>query len=169
MADVRREHNRHAAAHSTTKKPHTMFVTVDIRINTHTMPLAPRVLTRSPAYMAGDRSIQVSYSFHLTIVRSIETLRETARAECGAHSQDRSLFSMCVRREISSRSILAKSLGIGAPAATRTRDPRLRRPMRYPTELRARRSTVIASLNRYGAAALSSLLNPAAFIATSAP
>jgi len=28
---------------------------------------------------------------------------------------------------------------------------------------------VIASLNRYGAAALSSLLNPAAFIATSAP
>ena len=42
--------------------------------------------------------------------------------------------------------------------------PGLRRPMRYPTELRARRSTVIASLNRYGAAALSSLLNPAAFI-----
>jgi hypothetical protein len=32
----------------------------------------------------------------------------------------------------------ANSLGIGAPAATRTRDPRLRRPVLYPTELRAR-------------------------------
>jgi hypothetical protein len=66
--------------------------------------------------------------------------RETERAKFGAHSQDRSLFSICVRREISSRSRLANSLGNGAPAATRTRDPRLRRPMRYPTELRARRS-----------------------------
>jgi hypothetical protein len=28
-------------------------------------------------------------------------------------------------------------IGNGAPAATRTRDPRLRRPVRYPTELRA--------------------------------
>src|SRR6476646_4905174 len=44
---------------------------------------------------------------------------------------------MCVRREISSRSKLANSLGNGAPAATRTRDPRLTRPVRYPTELRA--------------------------------
>ena len=63
----------------------------------------------------------------------------------------------------------ANSLGNGAPAATRTRDPRLRRPMRYPTELRARRSTVIASLNRYGAAALSPLLNPAALLITHGP
>src|SRR5580765_3668324 len=32
----------------------------------------------------------------------------------------------------------ANSLGTGAPGRTRTFDPRLRRPMHYPTELRAR-------------------------------
>src|SRR5262245_16783258 len=45
---------------------------------------------------------------------------------------------MCVRREISSRSQFAKSLGNGAPDRTRTCGPRLRRPVLYPTELRAR-------------------------------
>src|SRR5689334_13311572 len=45
---------------------------------------------------------------------------------------------MCVRREISSRSKRAKSLGNGAPDRTRTCGPRLRRPVLYPAELRAR-------------------------------
>ena len=75
----------------------------------NTMPSALLLVKRPPAYMAGDRSIQMSYSFHITIVRSIETLRETARAECGAHSRYRSLFSVCVRLENSSQSILANS------------------------------------------------------------
>jgi len=59
-----------------------------------------------------------------------DLLREWAVSKSritGANSQDWSLFSMCVRRGISSRSRLANSLGNGAPAATRTRDPRLRR------------------------------------------
>src|SRR4051812_4841086 len=44
----------------------------------------------------------------------------------------------------------ANSLGNGAPAATRTRDPRLRRPVLYPTELRAHMvgSLSVASLSR---------------------
>ena len=48
----------------------------------------------------------------------------------------------------------AKSLGNGAPAATRTRDPRLRRPVLYPTELRAHvvGSVSVASLSGLRAA-----------------
>ena len=45
---------------------------------------------------------------------------------------------MDVRLKIIPRRELANSLGIGAPGRTRTFDPRLRRPVIYPTELRAR-------------------------------
>ena len=45
---------------------------------------------------------------------------------------------MNVRLQILSANKLAESLGNGAPAEIRTRDPRLRRPVLYPTELRAR-------------------------------
>ena len=44
---------------------------------------------------------------------------------------------MNVRLQILSANKLAESLGNGAPAEIRTRDPRLRRPVLYPTELRA--------------------------------
>jgi hypothetical protein len=38
---------------------------------------------------------------------------------------------------------LAREARIGAPGRTRTCDPRLRRPVLYPTELRARSFSVI--------------------------
>src|SRR5450759_3009390 len=60
--------------------------------------------------------------------------------ECGAHSPDRSLCSMKLRLRFFLRAKSANSLGNGAPGRTRTCDPRLRRPMRYPGELRARPS-----------------------------
>jgi hypothetical protein len=61
----------------------------------YTMPLALLVVQRRPAYMAGDRFISVSYLRRAAICKSIKMLRETDGAECGPHSQDRSLFSMC--------------------------------------------------------------------------
>ena len=42
----------------------------------------------------------------------------------------------------------ANSLGNSAPGRTRTCDPRLRRPMLYPTELRARGSSVASAADR---------------------
>jgi len=44
--------------------------------------------------MAGDRSVQLSYSKRNAICRSIEMLRETACAECGAHSQTGHFFRL---------------------------------------------------------------------------
>src|ERR1035437_7946990 len=58
--------------------------------------------------------------------------------ECGAHSPDRSLCSMKLRLRFFLRAKSANSLGNGAPGRTRTCDPRLRRPVLYPPELRAR-------------------------------
>jgi hypothetical protein len=79
-----------------------------------------------------------SYAAKCWMSRIARELTIADSQECGAHSQDRSLFSICVRQEIFSRVKSSNSLGKSAPGRTRTCDPRLRRPVLYPTELRAR-------------------------------
>src|SRR5437879_5771032 len=48
-----------------------------------------------------------------------------------------SLLRLILLRVLTAWAAFVSTCGVGAPAATRTRDPLLRRQMLYPTELRA--------------------------------
>jgi hypothetical protein len=84
-------------------------VTVDIRINAHTMPLAPRVLKRSPAYLTGDRSIQLSYRVRCGSAGRQKCSRNGMRDMWRTFAIPVTFFDL-FRREISSGSKRAKSL-----------------------------------------------------------
>jgi hypothetical protein len=135
----------------------------------NTMPSRAGDVKRPPAYLAGDRFIQLSYRASFAISERTELLNEIEEAECGGKSRDRSLFSICVRQEISSGSKRAISLGNGAPDRTRTCDPRLRSSViTAPLSNRATGSALsreIVLLNQTATAlARSPLVNAAALL-----
>jgi hypothetical protein len=65
--------------------------------------------------------IQLSYPHLIVDLHTRRNVREIECAECGAHSHDRSLFSMYVRSQIFLRTIFANSLrkSVNSPLISR--------------------------------------------------